>query len=69
MSDIVQFIESEFGVRLFDWQKNHIRTLYENYRDTNIRIVMPRHLGEHQAYIYMNQAKELLTNGKTNDRK
>ena len=64
--DIIEFAEKFMNVELKDWQKEHIRVLYDMRRDSNIRIVMPRHAGEHQVYIYMNQ-KELIPNGAAND--
>ena len=51
--DIVEFAEKFMNVELKDWQKEHIRVLYEMSRDNDIRIVMPRHLGENQIYIYV----------------
>ena len=69
MMDIVDYAEKFYGVQLSDWQKEHIRTLNELGEKTSIRIVMPRHNGRDQAvYFYLN-AKELILNGQTNDRK
>lgn len=65
--DIVEFAESFMNVELKDWQKEHIRVLYDMRRDSNIRIVMPRHADEHQVYIYMYKNKELIPNGTAND--
>ena len=62
--DIVEFAERFMNVKLPDWQKTHIKTLYEKYKDTDVRIVMPKNAGRHQVYIYMNQ-KELIFNGTT----
>ena len=64
--DIVEFTERFFDVELKDWQKEHIRSLDETRRDANVRVIMPKHNGRHQVYIYMNQ-KELIPNGATND--
>ena len=67
--DIVEFAEKFMNVELKDWQKDHIRVLYDKYsKDGEIRIVMPKNAGRHQVYIYMNQIKELISNGATNDR-
>lgn len=66
--DIVEFVERFFDVKLNEWQKNHIRMLEETRRDADIRVIMPRHNGRSQVYIYMNQ-KELIPNGTTNDHK
>lgn len=59
--DIVDFAEKFMDVDLPDWQKKHIRELYEISRDETIRIVMPKNAGRRQAYIYMNQLKKELT--------
>ena len=67
--DIVDFAEKFMDVELKEWQKKHIRTLYDKYHaDGDIRIVMPRKAGRYQVYIYMNQ-RELSLNGSTNDSK
>ena len=65
--DIVEFVERECGVELFEWQKEYLRDLYEMSRNDTVRIVMPRQLGRRQVYVYMNQLKELISNGKTNN--
>lgn len=67
--DIAKFAEKFMNVELAEWQKDHIRVLYEKYQDGDIRIVMPKNAGRHQVYVYMNQTKELILNGPTNDRK
>ena len=67
--DVVEFAEKFMNVELKDWQKEHLRILDKTRKDARICITMPRHLGRDQAvYIYMN-AKELISSGKTNDRK
>jgi hypothetical protein len=67
--DIVKLAEKFYGVELKDWQKEHLRLLDEMRKDDNIRIVFPKHHGgSHLMYIYMN-AKELISNGSTNDSK
>lgn len=66
--DIVTFAESFMNVELKDWQKEHIRALYDKYsKDGNVRIVMPKNAGRQQVYIYMN-SKELILNDTPNDR-
>lgn len=65
--DIVEFTERFFDIELKAWQKEHLRLLDKMCKDADIRIVMPRHAGESQMHIYMNQ-RELIANGKTNDR-
>lgn len=68
--DIADFAEKFMDVKLKDWQKNHLRLLYEKYQsDGDIRIVMPKNAGSHQMYIYMNSIKELIPNGSTNNSK
>ena len=67
--DIVEIAEKFYGIQLADWQKKHIRTLDDLGEKADIRVVMPRHQGRDQAvYFYLN-AKELILNGQTNDRK
>lgn len=65
--DIAEFVERFFNIELKSWQKEHLRLLDEMRKNADIRIVMPRHAGESQMHIYMNQ-KELIANGETNDR-
>ena len=64
--DIAEFVERFFDIELRSWQKEHLRLLDEMRKNADIRIVMPRHAGESQMHIYMNQ-KELIANGETND--
>lgn len=52
--DIVEFAEKFMGVELMEWQKIHLRTLDRLGKDADVRIVMPRHVGRRQVYIYMN---------------
>lgn len=65
--DIVKFAESFMNVELKDWQKDHIRRLYEMSKDDVVRIVMPKNAGRSQMYVYIDQIKELISNGATND--
>lgn len=67
--DIVEFAEKFMGVELLDWQKDHIRVLYDKYRDNDVRIVMPKNAGRHQVYVYMKPIKELIANGTPHDSK
>ena len=67
--DIVEFAENFMNVELKDWQKKHIRALYEMSKNNDIRIVMPKNAGRSQAYIYIDKIKELIPNGATNDSK
>ena len=64
--DIVEFVKSEYGVELFDWQKEYLRTLDREYNQGNIRIaVVSRGVGRMLTYFKL---KELIQDGKTNDR-
>ena len=67
--DIVEFAEKFAGGKLPEWQKRYIRTLDEMGKDARIYIVYPPKTGRTQAYIYLDQMKELLSNGAQNDRK
>lgn len=63
--DIVEFAERFCGVELRDWQKEHIRVLEKLPRGAKI-VMAPKG----RVYIYVDQpTKELIPNGKTNDRK
>ena len=66
--DIVEFAEKIMGAELKDWQRVHIKTLYDHHKDGYVRIVMPKNVGSHQVYIYMNQ-KGLIANGSQNHSK
>ena len=65
--DIVEFAETYYDCKLPEWQKNYIRMLYELRTPTTINIVMPKNSGRTQAYIYIDQIKELFANGTQND--
>lgn len=67
--DVVEFAERFYGADLPEWQKNHIRSLYEMGTDAKIHICMPPHAGRTQALIHVNNIKELLSNGTQNDSK
>lgn len=62
--DIVEFVERFFDVELFEWQKEYLRSLDKMRTNGGIRFVSGR---KGQMFVYMNQ-KELIPNGKTNDR-
>lgn len=63
--DIVDFAEKFMNVELKEWQREHIRALEKLPRGA--KIVMGRH---GRVYIYVDQpTKELIPNGKTDDRK
>ena len=61
--DIVEFAEKSYGAKLPDWQKEHLRKVYELSKDHNIRIVMRKG----RAYTYL-IPKELTRYGQTSDR-
>ena len=61
--DIVEFAEKFTGIQLTDWQKRHIRFLYDLSRRGDVRIVMGK---DGQIFTYF-KAKELVLNGSTND--
>ena len=67
--DVVEFAEKYYNVELPDWQKKYLRLLNEMRTPTTIHIVMPKDSGRTQAYIYIDQIKELLSNGAQNDSK
>ena len=63
--DIVEFAEKFMGVELCCWQKEHLRLLDKLPRGARIVMAKPG-----RVYIYVDQpTKELIPNGKTNDRK
>ena len=67
--DIVEIAEKFYGVQLADWQKEHIRTLDKMGKQTDIRIVMPRHNGRDQAvYFYLNTKELILNEQKTHSK-
>lgn len=65
--DIVEFVEHEYGIQLFDWQKHYLRTLDREYNRGEVRIVVTsRGIGRMFTYFKL---KELILNGATNDSK
>lgn len=60
--DIVEFAEKFYGASLPDWQKVHLRRVYELSKNHDIRVVMRKG----QAYTYLTP-KELTQNGQTSD--
>lgn len=65
--DVVEFAEKFMNVQLPEWQKKYLRLLYDSGRDAKIHICMPKNAGRHQALIHINDTKELLSDGTTND--
>ena len=66
--DIVEFAESIYGAKLYEWQKEYLRTLDRLYKQSengtvDIRFVMmPRSVGRMFTYFKL---KELIPNGQT----
>ena len=67
--DIADFLERFAGSKLPEWQKEHIRMLYEMSRDRPIYISMRPHQGRDAFYTYLKQntLRELTQSGKTLD--
>lgn len=63
--DIVEFAERFFDTEIPEWQKNHIRTLYEVSKENDIYIVKGRY--GFRTYVTPKTLKELTQNGKTLD--
>lgn len=64
--DVVEFAERFFDVEIPEWQRNHIRTLYEVSRDNDIYIVPSRY--GFRTYLKPKTLKELTRNGTTLNR-
>ena len=60
--DIVEFAEKFYGASIPDWQRAHLRRVYELSKNHDIRVVMRKG----QAYTYL-IPKELTQNGQTSD--
>lgn len=65
--DIAEFLERFADTKLPEWQKEHIRMLYEVSRDKPIYISMNCHNGRNEFYTYLkpNILKELTQDGAT----
>lgn len=70
--DIVEYIETSKNIKLPEWQKIAVRTLYEKYRGSDEKpyIVMRPFNGRKAFYTYLKQnnlpiGKELVYNGET----
>lgn len=61
--DILEFAEKFMNVELLEYQKRFLRDLENAKYSGDIRIVMPKGLGRTQAYIYIDQFKELIQHG------
>lgn len=63
--DIVEFAEKYYDAALVEWQKDYLRTLDQLYANGSVRVVViPRGVGRMFTYF---KAKELVSNGQTND--
>ena len=62
--DIVEYAEKFYGMNLPDWQKDHLRRVYELSRDNDIQIIMGRY-GRVYTYLTPKTLKELTQSGKT----
>ena len=60
--DVVDFAENICGAKLSEWQKQHLRFMYDLSRNHDVRIVMGKN---GQVFTYIKQ-KELAQNGSTN---
>lgn len=61
--DIVEFAEKFYGAKLPEWQKIHLRKVYELSKNHDIKVVMRKG----QAYTYL-IPKELIQDGQTSNR-
>lgn len=61
--DIVEFAEKFYGAKLPEWQKTHLRKVYELSKNHDIKVVMRKR----QAYMYL-IPKELTQNDQASDR-
>jgi hypothetical protein len=64
--DIVEFAEKTYGVELYEWQKEYLRTLdriYRERKDEKIVLVMPKGVGRMFTYF---KIKELFSDGQKN---
>lgn len=59
--DIAEFAEKIMNVEIPEWQKNHIRTLYELSRENDIYLVKGRR--GFYTYLKPKTLKELVQNG------
>ena len=58
--DIVEYAEKVYGAKLFEWQKEYLRTLDKAYKDGVRIVVLPRSVGRMYTYF---KANELIQNG------
>ena len=62
--DIVEYAEKFYGTNLPNWQKDHLRKVYEISRDNDIHVVFGRY-GRVYTYLTPKTLKELIQSGKT----
>ena len=62
--DIIEYAERFYGMDLPDWQKEHLRRVYEISRDNDIHVVFGRY-GRVYTYLTPKILKELTQSGKT----
>lgn len=61
--DIVEFAEKTYGAKLYEWQKEYLRTLDRLYREKgHINVVLHKDHGKMFTYLKL---KELMSNGQT----
>lgn len=65
--DIVEFMERFFDTEIPEWQKRHIRTLYEVSKENDIYLVKGRY--GFRTYLKPKTLKELTQNGQTLNRR
>lgn len=65
--DIVEYAERFYGAKLLDWQKEHLRKLYDISRDNKIYIAMGKG-GRVYTYLEPKTLKELIQNGQASNR-
>lgn len=65
--DIAEFLERIGDTKLPEWQKEHIKMLYEVSKDKLIYISMNSHLGRNEFYTYLKPSilRELTQHGTT----
>ena len=65
--DIVEFAESAYGAKLYEWQKEYLRTLDRLYRECEDRkrdrCVVVMHQGVGRMFTYF-KLKEMLSDGQ-----
>lgn len=62
--DVVEYAEMICNTKIPDWQKEHLRKVFEVSKTNDIRIVMGRH-GKVYMYLTPKTLKELSNDGST----